>query len=63
MSKDVITTTPETFIEDAARLMAENKIGALPVVDENNRVVGIITETDFFKVMVEMFAGGAQVCV
>ena len=58
MTKEVITTTPDTPIEDAAHLMADNKIGGLPVVDEHNRVVGVITETDIFKAFVEMFAGG-----
>jgi acetoin utilization protein AcuB len=58
MTEKVITTTPDTPIEDAAHLMAVNKIGGLPVVDERNRVVGVITETDVFKAFVEMFAGG-----
>lgn len=58
MTEDVIATTPDTPIEDAAHLMADNKIGGLPVVDGNNRVVGVITETDIFKAFVEMFAGG-----
>ena len=58
MTKEVITTTPDTPIEDAARLMADNKIGGLPVVNEHNRVVGVITETDIFKTFVEMFGGG-----
>lgn len=58
MTEDVITTTPGTPIEDAARLMADNKIGGLPVVDENKHVVGVITETDIFKTFVEMFGGG-----
>lgn len=58
MTKEVITTMPDIPIEDAAHLMADNKIGGLPVVDEDNRVVGVITETDIFKAFVEMFAGG-----
>ena len=58
MTEDVITTTPDTPIEDAAHLMAANKIGGLPVLDEQNCVVGVITETDIFKTFVEMFAGG-----
>jgi acetoin utilization protein AcuB len=58
MTKDVITTTPESPIEDAARLMVANKIGGLPVVDEHDGVVGVITETDIFETFVEMFAGG-----
>ena len=57
MTKDVITTTPDSPIEDAARLMAANRIGGLPVVDEHINVVGIITETDIFETFVEMFAG------
>jgi acetoin utilization protein AcuB len=58
MTTDVITTTPDTPLEDAAYLMAEHKIGGLPVVDAERRVVGVITETDVFKTFVEMFAGG-----
>jgi acetoin utilization protein AcuB len=58
MTGDVITTTPDTPIEDAAHLMADNKIGGLPVVDKDNRVIGVITETDIFKAFDEMFAGG-----
>jgi acetoin utilization protein AcuB len=58
MTKDVTTTTPDTPVEDAARLMVTHKIGGLPVVDEHNDVVGVITETDIFETFVEMFAGG-----
>lgn len=57
MTPDVITTTPETTIEDAAHLMVANRIGGLPVV-EGGKVVGIITETDIFKILVSMFGGG-----
>ena len=58
MTDEVITTTLDTPIEDAARLMADNKIGGLPVLDEHSHVVGVITETDIFKSFVEVFAGG-----
>jgi acetoin utilization protein AcuB len=58
MTKDVVTTTPDDPIEDAARLMVASKIGGLPVVDEHNGIVGVITETDIFETFVEMFAGG-----
>ena len=57
MTPDVITTTPETTIEDAAHLMVVNRIGGLPVV-EGGQVVGMITETDIFKTLVSMFGGG-----
>ena len=58
MTKDVITTTADTPIEDAAHFMVAHKIGGLPVVNEQKRVVGIITETDIYKTFVEMFGGG-----
>ena len=58
MTKDVVTTTPDTPVEDAARLMVAHKIGGLPVVDGHKHVVGVITETDIFQTFVEMFAGG-----
>ena len=58
MTQDVMTTTPDTPIEDVARLMIDNKVGGLPVVDDEGRVVGVITETDIFRTFVEMFAGG-----
>lgn len=43
MSKNVITTTPEEPIESAAKKMEENSISALPVIDENYHVIGLIT--------------------
>ncbi len=58
MTQEVFTTTPDTFIEDAARLMAEKKIGGLPVVDEARHVVGVITETDIFKTFIQMYRAG-----
>ena len=53
MTSKVITVTGDTPLEDAARIMADNKIGGLPVVDDG-ALVGIITETDLFKVFVEL---------
>ena len=46
MSRDVITVSPEEEVDKAARILLENKISGLPVVDANNHVVGIITEKD-----------------
>jgi acetoin utilization protein AcuB len=51
--------TPDTPLEEAARIMADNKIGGLPVMESSNSVggpklVGIITETDIFKVFLEL---------
>ncbi|WP_026369782.1 CBS and ACT domain-containing protein [Kallotenue papyrolyticum] len=54
MTHQVITVTPDMPLEEAARIMADNKIGGLPVVDAQQQLVGIITETDIFRTMVEM---------
>ena len=53
MTKDVITITEDTPIEEAARIMADHKIGGLPVV-RGEEVVGIITETNLFKAFLEL---------
>jgi acetoin utilization protein AcuB len=53
MTKNVITVTPETPVQEAARIMAEKKIGGLPVV-QAGKVIGIITETDLFRVLLEL---------
>jgi acetoin utilization protein AcuB len=53
MTVEVITVTPDTPLEEAARIMADNKIGGLPVV-EGGKLAGIITETDIFKVFLEL---------
>ncbi len=52
--KQLITVAPTTTLEDAARILADNNIGGLPVI-ENDILVGIITESDLFKVFVELF--------
>jgi len=53
MTRDVITVTEYTPLEEAARIMADNKIGSLPVV-RNGKLVGIITESDLFKIFTEI---------
>jgi acetoin utilization protein AcuB len=53
MTADPVTVSPDTPLEEAARIMADNKIGGLPVM-EGDKLVGIITETDIFKVFLEM---------
>jgi CBS domain-containing protein len=49
-TKKVVTVEPRMDVSIAAKLMRDNNIGALPVVD-NEKLVGIITERDFFKVI------------
>jgi acetoin utilization protein AcuB len=58
MSKKVITVDQDAPIEEAAIIMADKKIGGVPVVSAG-KVVGIITETDLFKVLLE-FMGARQ---
>jgi acetoin utilization protein AcuB len=53
MTKKVLTVSEDTPIEEAARIMSDNKIGGLPVMAGEN-VVGIITETDLFKIFLEL---------
>lgn len=50
MSKPVLTVGPEALIEDAAKIMMQNKIRRL-VVAEGVRILGIVTVTDFAKMM------------
>jgi len=49
MTRQVVTVTPETSILDAARLMLDHKISGLPVVTDDGRVVGIISEHDLLR--------------
>lgn len=53
MTPHVITVEEDTPLEEAARLMADHKIGGLPVL-HHDRITGIITETDLFKTFLEM---------
>jgi len=53
MTKDVFSIEEDTPLEEAARIMVDNKIGGLPVV-RNGTLVGIITETDLFKIFLEL---------
>jgi len=54
MHRGVVTATPAMPIGEAAALMVDHRIGGLPVVDDRQGVVGVITETDIFRAFVEM---------
>ncbi len=60
MSNDPIAITPETGLREAAMLMIENKIGGLPVVDEQGLVVGIVTESDLFEALVQQLDSASE---
>jgi acetoin utilization protein AcuB len=53
MAKDLVTIDGDTAIEEAARVMADEKIGCLPVMMDD-RLVGIITDNDLFTIMVDL---------
>ncbi len=58
--KSVMTKAPKTIhandlVEDAARLMRDTDVGGLPVLDENNNLCGIVTESDVFRLFVDLF--------
>ena len=55
MSVEVLTTTPETPLKEAAALLAERRISGVPVVDESGAVVGVLSEADIL-----VKAGGAH---
>jgi CBS domain-containing protein len=49
MTKDVITVSPDTGLEELSRVLVENKISGAPVVDEKGELVGIVTENDLIS--------------
>jgi acetoin utilization protein AcuB len=56
MTRDVVTVTEYTALEEAARIMADRTISSLPVM-RNGKLVGMITETDLFRVFLELLGG------
>lgn len=54
MTKNVITVTEDTALEEAGRIMADNKISGLPVM-RGDELVGILTESHLFNVLLELF--------
>lgn len=46
MTRDVITVAPDTDITQATKILLENRINGLPVVDKNKRLVGIVCQSD-----------------
>ncbi|MBI4790174.1 MAG: CBS domain-containing protein [Chloroflexi bacterium] len=56
MTKRVITVGEDCPLEEAARIMVDHKIGSLPIL-RDRQVVGIVTETDIFRIMAEALGG------
>ncbi len=59
MHRQLETTTPDTPIEEAAAMMCDQKIGALPVL-RDGKLVGIITESDIFRAFVSLVASAGD---
>ncbi len=54
MRTGVFKINEGALIEDAALIMKENRIGSLPVIDEENNLVGIVTRVDIFKAFIDI---------
>ena len=66
MTPKVLTVTPETSVMKASRMMKDNRIRRLPVVDDNGKLVGIISDHDVFKALVDITGarlGGLQFAI
>jgi acetoin utilization protein AcuB len=54
MNKNVVTIEKDTTVEEAARLMVDQDLSCLPVL-EAGKLIGIITKSDMFKILLELF--------
>jgi acetoin utilization protein AcuB len=54
METNIITSSKEALVEDVAVLIKENNISALPIIDENNKLEGIITDDDILGAFIEI---------
>ena len=55
MTKEVITVSVDDPVEMAARKMSDNDISILPVVDNNGKLVGVVSRSDLFRLLLELF--------
>ena len=56
MVRDVLAVSPAAPLRDAVRILHENKLGCLPVVEGENRLVGIVTVTDLLGVLDRIYS-------
>lgn len=54
MTRKVVVVRPDHTVQEAAWMMLNNKISGMPVVDDNGQVVGIITESDVFRLLLSL---------
>ena len=55
MTKNVITVSPDTYLKEIGLIFKENRISGVPVVDSDGDIVGIVTLTDFFKILRQIY--------
>ena len=55
MTNEVITVSVDDPVEMAARKMSDNDISILPVVDNNGKLVGVVSRSDLFRLLLELF--------
>ena len=55
MTHNPYAVRPDTPVWEAARIMLDHKVAGLPVVDQDNRPVGIITESDMFQMLIDQW--------
>jgi acetoin utilization protein AcuB len=60
MSKNPIAVSPELTVEETAELLLNNKISGAPVLDDKGKVVGTITQTDLFHVLISLTGVGKR---
>ncbi len=61
MATKPITISPNDTLADAANQMLKHKVSGLPVINDDNQVVGIITESDIFRLVVQTWRTGKPV--
>lgn len=54
MLTDIITSSPEALVEEAAVVMKDENISNLPIVDDNNKLLGLITDTDILNAFIDI---------
>ena len=54
MHRDVVTGSPDLPVSKAARILLENKYGGLPAVDDDHRLLSIVTEAAFLRLTVQL---------
>ncbi len=55
-NQSLVTISPDAYVEQAAQLLRDNKVGGLPVVDETGKLLGIITLTDVLDAFLDVLA-------